>query len=98
MNNTVLFIMPDEREVYKNTNVKMGAFHLPSLAFAILGAITKQNGFHPLVLDLGIHDSPEKMLERSIAENLPVYCGITCTSATYHQAIKIATNIKSRLP
>ncbi len=94
----ILLVMPDERDVYKDANVKVGAFHLPSLAFAILGAIAKQKNFEPTILDLSIEDNPEEIFKSRLAELKPKYVGITCTSATYYQAIKIANWVKEVLP
>lgn len=90
--------MPDEREVYKNVNVKVGAFHLPSLALAILGAIAKKNGYRPTILDMGIEDRPEDALKKCLSRKNPKYIAITCTSATYYQAIEIATVAKTLQP
>jgi len=90
--------MPDEREVYRETSVKVGAFHLPSLALAILGAIAKQQGVRPLILDLTLHDDRSPVLARAVMEQRPKYVGLTCSSATYHQAISIASEIKSLSP
>jgi anaerobic magnesium-protoporphyrin IX monomethyl ester cyclase len=98
MDKAILLIMPDEREVYRETSVKLGAFHLPSLALAILGAIAKKHGMHPVVLDLTLHDNSALVLERTVRRERPAYVGVTCTSATYHQAISIATMIKSIAP
>ena len=97
-NNTVLFVMPDEREVYEKVNVKAGAFHTPSLALAILASIAKRNNYSPAILDLTIQKNPEAALQKALAVMKPKYVGITCTSATYGQAIKIATISKAALP
>ncbi|MDP2939773.1 MAG: radical SAM protein [Candidatus Omnitrophota bacterium] len=98
MNKNILFIIPDERKVYEDASEKVGAFHLPSLAFAILGAIAKKNGFNPIVLDLSISNSPYEELEQRLLIYLPDYVGITCTSALYYEAIRVAKIVKQKLP
>lgn len=96
--NNILFVMPDERKVYQNTNVEAGAFHLPSLAFAILGAIAKKNDCDPTILDLTLFEVPEAALEQKLSLIRPELIGITCTSATYAQAVRIAEIAKKKLP
>ncbi|HAH31254.1 MAG TPA: hypothetical protein DCL44_02950 [Elusimicrobia bacterium] len=95
--NTVLFVMPDERLVYENVNVRVGAFHMPSLALAILSAIAKRNNYTPTILDLGIQKDPAASLKDTLLKLKPEYIGITCTSATYGQAIQIANISKEIL-
>lgn len=95
----VLFIMPDEKKVYKDVHFKVGTFHhLPSLALAILGAIAKENGFNPVILDLTLYNTYKKVLEDALSELKPVYAGLTCTTATYFHALEIARIIKSKSP
>lgn len=98
MNKNILFIIPDERKVYQGVDVNIGAFHLPSLAFAILGAIAKKNGFNPVILDLTIYDDPQSELEAKIQELAPVYVGITSTTAMYYEAMNIARTVRRMLP
>lgn len=100
MNKNIVFIIPDERKVYECVNVKVGAFHLPSLAFAILGAIARNNGYQPHIVDLtlGRSGDPACVLDQALAERRPEYVAITCTSATYYLAIETAHHVKSVMP
>jgi len=100
MGKNIVFVVPDERKVYESVNVKVGAFHLPSLACAVLGALARANGYEPAVVDLtlGDADHPERLLDEKLAELKPAYVGITCTSATFYLAIETARHIKSFLP
>ena len=82
--NNILFIIPDEKKVYENVSVKVGSFHLPPLAFAILGAIAKESGYNPDVLDLTFYNDYENCLEEKLSLN-PAYICLTCTTAIYFQ-------------
>lgn len=92
----ILFIIPDEKKVYEGVNIKVGAYHLPSLAFAILGAVAKKSGFNPIILDLTFFDKHEDVLVEHLSRLDPVYVGITCTTALYYHARDIAGFIKKR--
>lgn len=100
MSRHIVFVIPDERKVYESVNVKVGAFHLPSLACAILGAIARQSGYEPLVVDLTLADpgNPYALLDERLAQLRPEHVGITCTSATFYLAIETAQHVKRTLP
>jgi radical SAM superfamily enzyme YgiQ (UPF0313 family) len=95
----ILFVMPDEKKVYRDVHFKVGTLHhLPSLALAILGAIAKRASFNPAILDLTLYSVHEKALSDKLGEFKPAYVGITCTTATYFQAIEIAHEVKDKSP
>lgn len=94
----ILFIIPDENKVYQNVNVKIGAFHLPSLAIAILGAIARQNSYNPVVLDLFFYENDEQAILDQIKTLMPEYVAFTCTSATYHLVYEAAMWVKRDYP
>ncbi len=94
----ILFIMPDERMVYENLSIEVGSFHLPSLAFAILGAIAKKNGFKPYIIDLAHYDNSENIISKTILELQPDFVGLTCTTALYFHVVEIARFIKKKYP
>ncbi len=95
----ILFIMPDEKKVYRDVHFKVGTLHhLPSLALAILGAIARKNGFKAAILDLTLYHNHKKVLQDKLAELKPVYMGITCTTATYFHALEIARIVKEVSP
>jgi len=100
MNRNILFIVPDERKVYESVHVKVGAFHLPSLAFAVLASLARQCGYTPTVIDLtlGNVNQPWSQLDESLESLKPACIGITCTSATFYLAIEIAQHVKAFLP
>ena len=98
MNRNILFLIPDERKVYENIGVKVGAFHLPSLAFAVLGAIARQGGYEPVVLDLTLCTDDNAAVRERLAALQPVFTGVTCTSATYGQAVGLARTVKAVCP
>ncbi|MBI5195879.1 MAG: radical SAM protein [Nitrospirae bacterium] len=93
----ILFIIPDEKKVYENVSVKVGSFHLPSLAFAILGAAAKESGYIPEVLDLTLYDNFEKILEGKLSPN-PAYVCLTGTTAIYFHVLEIARFIRKKQP
>jgi len=97
-NRNIIFIIPDERKIYKDFYIKTSIFHLPSLAFAILGVIAKENGFNPVVLDLTLEAEHKNVLREKLSELKPVYVGITCTSASYFLASEIAKFVRIELP
>lgn len=100
MKRTIVFIIPDERKVYEGVNVKVGAFHLPSLAVAVLGALARQNGYTPFVMDLTLDDPSDgtRNLDRVLSDLDPEFAGITCTSATFYLAIEAARRIREISP
>lgn len=91
----IIFLIPDEKMVYEFVTVKTGSYHTPSLAFAILGAIAKNNDFCSTIIDLTFCEFPEMVIRQKICELDPEIIGITCTSATYHQAIQMAKIVKN---
>jgi anaerobic magnesium-protoporphyrin IX monomethyl ester cyclase len=95
MGDCILFVIPDERKVYETVDVKAGAFHQPSLALGILGAIARDCGFSPAILDLTLHDNGPEVVKSHVSMLQPRYVGIPCTSATYWQAVAIARLVKT---
>lgn len=81
--------------MYENVNVKIGSFHLPSLAFSILGSIAKANNYSPTILDLIFYDDPASTIISFIDGLAPVYIAFTCTSATYYLVLEAAQIIRS---
>ena len=94
----ILLVIPDERKVYQDVHVKVGAFHLPSLAYAILGAIAQQNGYVPHILDLTIHDNHEAILKKELSTLKPKFVGLTGTTAIFFHTLEISNYIKSLDP
>ncbi|MBP7653464.1 cobalamin-dependent protein [Candidatus Dependentiae bacterium] len=97
-NKNILFIMPSSNKSYKDVAVKSAAFHLPSLALAILGAVCKENGYIPKILDLTFYEDDNEILSKTIKEFNPKHIGLTCTSATYFHALEIAKICKQINP
>ncbi len=98
MAKNIIFIIPDEKKVYEEANVRVGSYHTPSLTFAILGAIAKNNNFNPEIIDLTFYKFPEEIISDRLRSLDPEFVGITCTSASYHQAVQIARIVKQESP
>lgn len=96
--NNILLVLPDQRKVYEQAFAKAGAFHVPSLAFAVLGPIARENGFSPTVLDLALAEDWEAELAETLAQLSPVYIGITFTTSLYFHAVQIARLVRQLAP
>jgi len=94
----VLFITPDEREVYARSYVKADLIHLPALAVASLGAVARQNQATPTVLDLTLADEADRCVEDHLQRLHPRWVCLTCMTPTYEQAVRVARLVKRCSP
>lgn len=94
----VLLVVPDNKKVYEDVPIKAGAFHLPSLAFAVLASIAKRDGHVVEVLDLSLSEDWQTTLSERMDEFGPEYIGLTGTTAIFFHMIEIGRFVKDSFP
>lgn len=98
MKQRVLLVVPDERKVYEHISIKVGAFHLPSLACAVLAAVAKQAGHTVDIIDLSLCGEWSGALEQRMAAFKPDYVGLTGTTAIYFHMMEIGRYVHEHHP
>ncbi|MFA6450041.1 MAG: radical SAM protein [bacterium] len=93
---------PGTRRVYLETNVRAGTPILPPLGLAAIAGALAQDGHDVRVLDLDLADvcgEPESiLLAGELASFAPDIAGLTSITPTWHDAIRIAKDIKEMRP
>lgn len=92
----ILLVNPSSiHQIYRDTNVKVGTPHSPSLTLAVLAAPLLAAGHQVRILDLDLHREIDAVLKDTLKEYEPALVALTSVTPTYGQILRLAEIVKS---
>jgi radical SAM superfamily enzyme YgiQ (UPF0313 family) len=71
---------------------------MPPLGLASIAAYLEREGFNCTILDCYAHPDADHRLRELLREQRPALLGVSCTTASFHDAVRLAQLTKAELP
>ncbi len=91
----VLLVVPPYPILYSSKAIKTPEYSAPPLGLTYIGAVLKENGFKVAIYDMHIAAANPEDILKEYRKSKPKIVGITATTPTYPNAVRIAKLLKA---
>ena len=91
----VLLVVPPYPILYSSKAIKTPEYSAPPLGLAYIGAVLKSNGYKVAIYDMHIAAANAEDILKEYRRTKPKIVGITCTTPTFPNAVRIAKLLKA---